>query len=57
MQQQLRAAFARWGLPHRLRVDNGKPWGSWSDLPHRGNGVFGIKGNALGFGHVVQHVF
>jgi hypothetical protein len=30
---QLRRAFARWGLPRRLRVDNGKPWGSWSDLP------------------------
>jgi hypothetical protein len=33
VQQSLRAAFARWGLPGRLRVDNGKPWGSWSDLP------------------------
>jgi hypothetical protein len=33
VQQALRAAFARWGLPRRLRVDNGKPWGSWSDLP------------------------
>lgn len=33
MQRPLRAAFARWGLPRRLRVDNGKPWGSWSDLP------------------------
>jgi transposase InsO family protein len=33
VQEQLRAAFARWGLPWRLRVDNGKPWGSWSDLP------------------------
>jgi hypothetical protein len=33
VQQRLRAAFARWGLPQRLRVDNGKPWGSWSDLP------------------------
>ena len=33
MQGCLRAAFARWGLPRRLRVDNGKPWGSWSDLP------------------------
>jgi len=33
VQQQLRAALARWGLPRRLRVDNGKPWGSWSDLP------------------------
>jgi hypothetical protein len=33
VQQALRAAFARWGLPRRIRVDNGKPWGSWSDLP------------------------
>jgi hypothetical protein len=33
VQQQLRAAFSRWGLPVRMRVDNGKPWGSWSDLP------------------------
>ena len=33
MQERLRAAFARWGLPRCLRVDNGKPWGSWSDLP------------------------
>jgi hypothetical protein len=33
VQQQLRWAFARWGLPRQLRVDNGKPWGSWSDLP------------------------
>lgn len=33
MQQHLRAAWTRWGLPRHLRVDNGKPWGSWSDLP------------------------
>lgn len=33
VQQALRQAFAVWGLPQRLRVDNGKPWGSWSDLP------------------------
>jgi hypothetical protein len=33
VQQALRAAFGRWGLPRYLRVDNGKPWGSWSDLP------------------------
>jgi hypothetical protein len=33
VQAQLRQAFACWGLPARLRVDNGKPWGSWSDLP------------------------
>lgn len=33
VQRQLRRTFERWGLPRRLRVDNGKPWGSWSDLP------------------------
>jgi hypothetical protein len=33
VQDQLRGWFARWGLPGRLRVDNGSPWGSWSDLP------------------------
>jgi hypothetical protein len=32
-QQQLRRAFARWGLPRRVRVDNGKPWGSVGDWP------------------------
>ena len=25
--------FGRWGRPKRIRVDNGEPWGSWSDLP------------------------
>ena len=29
----LRQAFARWGLPERLRVDNGWPWGNHNDLP------------------------
>jgi hypothetical protein len=29
----LRRAFARWGLPGRIRVDNGHPWGSTGDLP------------------------
>jgi hypothetical protein len=33
VQQALRAAFTRWGLPRAMRVDNGKPWGSWNDLP------------------------
>src|SRR2546421_7119678 len=33
VQQHLRATFARWGLPRRLRVDNGVPWGSPGDLP------------------------
>ncbi len=29
----LRAAFARWGMPVHIRVDNGYPWGSTGDLP------------------------
>jgi hypothetical protein len=29
----MREAFARWGLPRRIRVDNGTPWGSKGDLP------------------------
>jgi hypothetical protein len=29
----LRAAFTQWGLPDRIRLDNGHPWGSWNDLP------------------------
>jgi hypothetical protein len=29
----LRNIFGRWGMPERFRVDNGIPWGSWSDLP------------------------
>lgn len=33
VQAMLRRVFARWGLPSRLRVDNGPPWGSWGDLP------------------------
>jgi transposase InsO family protein len=33
VQEHLRHAFSRWGLPGGLRVDNGTPWGSWSDLP------------------------
>jgi hypothetical protein len=33
VRKQLRSAFAQWGLPGLLRVDNGVPWGSWGDLP------------------------
>ena len=33
VQQALRQQFCRWGRPETLRVDNGVPWGSWSDLP------------------------
>jgi hypothetical protein len=32
-QAVLRDMFAHWGLPERLRVDNGMPWGSQGDLP------------------------
>jgi transposase InsO family protein len=32
-QARLREAFARWGLPEKIRVDNGTPWGSAGDLP------------------------
>ena len=33
VQAYLREAFAVWGLPGGLRLDNGLPWGSWNDLP------------------------
>jgi hypothetical protein len=33
VQAMLRRTFRRWGLPDRLRVDNGHPWGSRNDLP------------------------
>lgn len=33
VQAELRRAFARWGRPATVRVDNGGPWGSAGDLP------------------------
>ena len=33
MQAALRTVFTQWGLPAAIRVDNGWPWGSASDLP------------------------
>src|ERR1700752_3265137 len=33
VQNALRQAFIRWGLPLALRLDNGYPWGNWSELP------------------------
>jgi hypothetical protein len=33
VQAELRRAFARWGRPVVLRVDNGGPWGSSGHLP------------------------
>ena len=33
VQAELRLAFARWGRPALIRVDNGGPWGSDGDWP------------------------
>src|SRR5690349_13098646 len=33
VQARMRLLFERWGLPERIRVDNGAPWASWADLP------------------------
>ncbi len=33
IQEGLRQAFAAWGLPGHLRVDNGYPWASTGDFP------------------------
>jgi hypothetical protein len=33
VQQALRQTFGRWGLPQRMRVDNGYPWGNSGDFP------------------------
>lgn len=33
MQAAFRQVFTRWGLPQRLQVDNGLPWGSKGGLP------------------------
>lgn len=33
IQSQFRETFCRWGLPERLRSDNGYPWGSTGDFP------------------------
>jgi transposase InsO family protein len=33
VQAALRRIFEQWGLPKRMRVDNGAPWASWADLP------------------------
>ncbi len=33
VQRALRVLFECWGLPERLRVDNGWPWGTSRDLP------------------------
>jgi hypothetical protein len=33
IQEGMRQVFCRWGLPERLRVDNGYPWGSTGEFP------------------------
>jgi hypothetical protein len=33
VQQHLRNCFERWGLPKAIRVDNGDPWATRSDVP------------------------
>lgn len=33
VQTALRGFFTQWGRPDQLRVDNGAPWGSWTELP------------------------
>jgi hypothetical protein len=33
VQAVLRRWFTVWGLPGQLRLDNGQPWGGWSDVP------------------------
>lgn len=33
MSEFLRHGFERWGLPQVVRVDNGSPWGTQSDIP------------------------
>ena len=33
IQDALRQIFGRWGLPERIRVDNGYPWGNSGDFP------------------------
>jgi hypothetical protein len=33
IREMFRRVFVRWGLPDRVRVDNGYPWGSSRDLP------------------------
>lgn len=33
VRQQLRKCFEKWGLPRAIRVDNGVPWATRSDIP------------------------
>ena len=33
VRQAWRDACVRWGRPHGTRLDNGCPWGNWSELP------------------------
>src|SRR3954467_14496019 len=46
----IRRVFCRWGLPERVRIDNGHPWGSAGDLPPQPalglGGAGGVAGGA-----------
>lgn len=33
IREQLQQAFVQWGLPRRLRFDNGYPWGTYNAVP------------------------
>jgi transposase InsO family protein len=33
VREHLRACFEQWGLPKAIRVDNGDPWATQSDIP------------------------
>lgn len=51
MQASLRQLFKRWGLPQRLRVDNGPPWGSAGRIPSE----LALWLTGLGIGMVWNH--
>jgi hypothetical protein len=53
VQQALRGLFAQWGLPDRIRVDNGAPWGAGSDLP----APLALWWLGLGIGVIWNHAY
>lgn len=50
VEEQLRACFARYGLPRAILTDNGPPWGT-----SRGRGLTGLEAWLLRLGIVVIH--
>lgn len=53
MQEALRELFECWGLPDRIRVDNGAPWGAGSDLP----APLALWWLGLGIGVIWNHAY